>query len=83
MVDKSLFCLYTVNILTVKCKGFTCVSFSPVVSLSFWQSRTVKYAKLVFTTSQNFVKSAVKVQEKKRTQVKLYYHYRYLQCMMG
>ena len=54
--------LYTVNILTVKSTGFT---FSSVVSLYFWLSRTVKYAKLVFTISQNCIKRAVKVQGKK------------------
>ena len=54
-----------VNIFTVKSTGFTCLPFSSVVSLYFWQSRTVKSAKLVFTTSQNYVKRADKVQGKK------------------
>jgi len=50
----------TVNTLTVKSTVFTFVPFSPVVSLYFWQSRTVKSAKIVFTTIQNSVKRAVK-----------------------
>ena len=56
---------YTVNILTVKSTDFKCVAFPSVVLLHFWQSRTVKYAKLVFKTSQNCFKRALKVQGKK------------------
>ena len=52
--------------MTVKSTGFTCVPFSSVASLYFWQSGMVKSAKLVFTTSQNCVKST----REKRTQTK-------------
>ena len=42
------FWLYTANILTAKSTGFTCVPFSPVVPLSFWQSMNVGNGPLYF-----------------------------------
>ena len=40
--------LYTGNITTAKSAGFTCVPFSPVLSLSFWQSTNAGSESLYF-----------------------------------
>ena len=39
---------YTANILTAKSTGFTCVPFSPVVPLSFWQPTNAGNGPLYF-----------------------------------
>jgi len=44
--------VYTANILTAKITGITCVLFTTVVRLSFWQQRTVQTAKLAIPTTQ-------------------------------
>ena len=40
--------LHTANISTAKSTGFTCVPFSPVLSLSFWQSTNAGSESLYF-----------------------------------
>ena len=45
---------YTANILTAKSTGFTCVPFSPVLPLSFWQPMTVGNEPLYFDCSLIF-----------------------------
>ena len=44
--------LYTANIIAVKSTGFTCVPFSMVVPLSFWQSITTGSETLHFNCRQ-------------------------------
>ena len=45
---------YTANILTAKSTGFTCVPFSPVLPLSFWQPTNVGNERLYFDCSPIF-----------------------------
>jgi hypothetical protein len=47
-----LFC-YNANILTAKTTGFTCVPFSPVLPLSFWQAMKAGSEPLYFSCTQN------------------------------
>ena len=44
--------MYTANILTAKTTGFTCVSFSPVLPLSFWQAMKAGSEPLYFSCTQ-------------------------------
>ena len=45
---------YTANILTAKTTGFTCVPFSPVLPLSFWQVTKAGSEPLYFNCTQKF-----------------------------
>ena len=45
---------YTANLLTAKSTGFTCVPFSTVLPLSFWQSTTVCSEPLQFNRTKDF-----------------------------
>jgi len=58
---------YIVNILTVKSAGFTCVSFPTMFSLYFWQPRSAKTVKLVFSSSKTLSKEQLKYIGKETT----------------